>query len=151
MFFTWKSNVGGNMKDALHMSIQRGKNVRRLVAVHCNMRSQFSLLHGVLDQLMYSLNCHWGSKSPWRFLYFVFIVKGAISAITQCNMVCVCVSLPSCPLRCALSGFVWSLRDEKIYQCMISFLAGEPQHEQKEGSKRRTFKLEPSDDPATGH
>lgn len=57
------------------------KNVRRLVAVHCNMRSQFSLLHGVLDQLMYSLNC-------------------------------------------------------------------EPQHEQKEGSKRRTFKLEPSDDPA---
>lgn len=92
MFFTWKSNVGGNMKDALHMSIQRGKNVRRLVAVHCNMRSQFSLLHGVLDQLMYSLNCHWGSKSPWRFLYFVFIVKGAISAITQCNMVCVCVS-----------------------------------------------------------
>ena len=37
----------------------RGKNVRRLVAVHSNMRSQFSLLHGALDQLMYSLNCHW--------------------------------------------------------------------------------------------
>jgi hypothetical protein len=36
---------------------ERGKNVRRLVAVHCNMRSQFSLLHGALDQLMYSLNC----------------------------------------------------------------------------------------------
>ena len=27
------------------------------MAVHCNMRSQFSLLHGALDQLMYSLNC----------------------------------------------------------------------------------------------
>lgn len=37
--------------------LPRGKNVRRLVAVHCNMRSQFSLLHGALDQLMYSLNC----------------------------------------------------------------------------------------------
>ncbi|OLP92015.1 putative phenylalanine--tRNA ligase beta subunit [Symbiodinium microadriaticum] len=57
------------------------KNVRRLVAVHANMRSQFSLLHGVLDQLMYSLNC-------------------------------------------------------------------EPEHEHKEGSKRRTFKLVPSEDPA---
>ncbi|CAJ1461948.1 unnamed protein product [Effrenium voratum] len=57
------------------------KNVRRLVAVHCNMRSQFSLLHGALDQLMYSLRC-------------------------------------------------------------------EPAHEHEEGSKRRSFHLEPSEDPA---
>jgi len=56
------------------------RNVRRLVAVHANMRSQFSLLHGALDQLMYSLNC-------------------------------------------------------------------EPEHERKEGSKRRAFKLVPSEDP----
>lgn len=57
------------------------KNVRRLCAVHSSTRSQFSLMHGVLDQLMYSLNF-------------------------------------------------------------------EPAHESKDGSKRRTFTLVPSNDPS---
>eukprot|EP00931_Biecheleriopsis_adriatica_P023818 TRINITY_DN1496_c0_g1_i2.p1 TRINITY_DN1496_c0_g1~~TRINITY_DN1496_c0_g1_i2.p1 ORF type:complete len:630 (-),score=158.80 TRINITY_DN1496_c0_g1_i2:68-1957(-) len=57
------------------------KNVRRLSCVHANTRSQFALMHGVLDQLMYCLNC-------------------------------------------------------------------EPEHEQKENSKRLPFRLEPSEDPA---
>jgi len=57
------------------------KNVRRLCAIHANSRSQFGLMHGVCDQIMYSLNF-------------------------------------------------------------------EPEHEHKEGSRRRSFKLVPSDDPS---
>lgn len=57
------------------------RNVRRVAAVHAAMRSQFSILHGALDQLLYSLNF-------------------------------------------------------------------EPEHEHSEGSKRRTYKLVPSEDPA---
>eukprot|EP00933_Yihiella_yeosuensis_P030614 TRINITY_DN24237_c0_g1_i1.p1 TRINITY_DN24237_c0_g1~~TRINITY_DN24237_c0_g1_i1.p1 ORF type:complete len:629 (-),score=136.45 TRINITY_DN24237_c0_g1_i1:88-1974(-) len=57
------------------------RNVRRIVAVHAAPKSQFALMHGVLDQIMYSLNF-------------------------------------------------------------------EPEHEHAEGSKRRTFTLQPSNDPA---
>uniref|UniRef100_A0A7S1S4A0 phenylalanine--tRNA ligase n=1 Tax=Alexandrium catenella TaxID=2925 RepID=A0A7S1S4A0_ALECA len=57
------------------------RNVRRLGAVHAAMKSQFSILHGALDQLLYSLNF-------------------------------------------------------------------EPEHEHTPESKRRTFKLVPSEDPA---
>jgi len=32
------------------------KNVRRMAAVHATVKSQFSILHGALDQLLYSLN-----------------------------------------------------------------------------------------------
>merc|ERR1719210_746815 len=34
----------------------RSKNVRRIGAVHCDTKTQLHLLHGALDQLMYSLN-----------------------------------------------------------------------------------------------
>jgi len=57
------------------------RNVRRIAAVHAAAKSSLAMLHGVLDQIMYSLKC-------------------------------------------------------------------EPEHEHAEGSKRRTYRMEPSNDPA---